>query len=164
MAQPPSLPSSAPDEEAVATFVHSDVYEAECFGPVAYLIETAQVAFTSPEQVGTIEPDVTVAESETGGLELDVSDLTWTGTQDGDSVLLTGTVSNPSRDQVTNGVVGVIFFDGAGAVVGALYDNIQAGKLAPGETRTFQTRYPGTGPLDPESIASVRAFAFELRP
>jgi hypothetical protein len=137
-------------------------------GERAYLIETAQLAFVGPEQVGRIEPEVEVeveaAEDTAREPELDVSDVSWTGTQDGDTLSLSGTVSNPSRAQVTNGVVGVIFLDAAGAIVGGLYDNIQAGKLAPGETRTFQTRYPGTGPLDPESIASVRAFAFELQP
>lgn len=133
-------------------------------GERAYLIETAQVAFVSPEQVDRIEPEVEIVESTTQEPELEVSDLSWTDTPDGDTVSLTGTVSNPSRSQVTNGVVGVIFFDASGAVVGALYDNIQAGKLAPGETRTFHTRYPGTGPLDPESIASVRAFGFERQP
>jgi hypothetical protein len=133
-------------------------------GERAYLIETAQLAFVSPEQVDRIEPDVQIAASTAREPELEVSDLSWTGTPNGDTLSLSGMVTNPSRTEVTNGVVGVIFLDAAGAIVGGLYDNVQVGKLAPGETRKFQTKYPGTGPLDPTAVASVRAFAYELQP
>jgi hypothetical protein len=128
-------------------------------GGEAYLIDGVSAAFAEANELATLEVDV---QGEPAGhadapVELEVADVEWTQTDEG-GVVASARVENPSTEPVSEVSAAVLIRDGSGEIVAAVYD-VAIGSLGPGESRTFDTAYPGTPPVDPDSVASAEGVA-----
>lgn len=79
----------------------------------------------------------------------------------GTGLQASGVVTNSTSTAATDAIVGVIFFDGSGKIIGALYDNSGLGILQVGQAKGFKTSFPGTPPLTPSQVKKWIAFAFD---
>ncbi len=80
----------------------------------------------------------------------------------GSGLQVSGVVKNTGTSDGTQGLVGVIAFDGSGNILGALIDNTDLGALRAGQSKGFKTSYPESPPLKPTQVKSYRTFAFDF--
>ena len=109
-----------------------------------------------PLSADVIEPDASLVPAATAATEmvtLEVHDARVTP-QPGRTVVK-GSASNPSGQEVREGVVGAIAIDDAGEPVAAFLDEASLGLLKAGETRDFEAADPPAPPLRPEDVADL---------
>lgn len=125
----------------------------------AYLVDTATLEFVEPSEVGPVEIALKPAPAASESAQLRVEDVAWRRAPTGGGLEVTGRILNPGG-AVEDALVAVILLDAEGAILGAVYDNTDAAHIAAGGVAEFRTAYPGTPPLTPGDVASVRAVAF----
>jgi hypothetical protein len=128
-------------------------------GAEAYLIDGVSAAFAEAGELAKLEVEVE-AESEDDDdrpVALTVADVDWTTTDDG-GVVVSGRVENPSTDAITDAKAAVVLRNDRDEILAAVYD-VAVGPMAAGESRTFDTAYPGTPPVDADDVATVVAIA-----
>lgn len=133
-------------------------------GETGYYIETGYFddEVKSTKIVGKMEPSITFGEASGPADAYKVSKIKITGESYGDGLQVSGTVQNTTTEDATSGVVGVVFFDGSGALLGGLLDNTGISDLRAGQTKGFKTTYPGTAPLKPTQVKSHKAYAYDI--
>ena len=132
-------------------------------GQTAYLIETVDLDFVRSSQVSGVDAKVTADAGDALDTRIEVSNVRWRTAPLAEGLEVSGTATNLSRREVTNGVIGVVLFDARGRIVAGVYDPVDLASLAAGEARRFATSYPGTPPTGPRAVARAEAFAFEER-
>jgi hypothetical protein len=129
-------------------------------GDRVLLIETLSATFTDPQDVRGINAAIATESSRDGTtsvLQLEVSDVTWRAGVD-NGLAVEGRVINRTDQAVTDAAVAVVVSDAGGQILGGAYD-VGVGSLEPGESASFSTSYPGTPPVDPQSVVSADATA-----
>ena len=129
-------------------------------GETAWFVDTMAAIFVEPEGDWTLSVDPQLTLTAAPAARYPVSDVAWNVNSDG-VLLATGRVTNDTAEAATQPIVAVILLDTRGRPLAGLYDLNDAAMLEPGETRAFETDYPGAPPLDPALVAEVVAFAYE---
>jgi hypothetical protein len=142
----------------VFTYAAPDTIEP---GGRAYLIETISSIFVSPANVDRVEAVPATRPASRRPLLLETRDVKWRAGPEG-GLEATGTVVNTSDRTIEAGFVCVVFFDGAGRVLGGVYDLTSARGLMPAASAGFTTSYPGTPPVPADAVARAEAIAFDL--
>jgi hypothetical protein len=128
-------------------------------GGEAYLIDGVSAAFAEADELANL--DVNVEGQPPGDdlapVPLEVAAVEWTSTGDG-GVAISGRVENPSADPTRAASVAVVLRNDRDEILAAVYD-VAIGPLGAGESRTFETAYPGTPPVDPDEVATADAVA-----
>jgi hypothetical protein len=88
---------------------------------------------------------------------LKITDLTFASAPDG-GVSVRGEVTNPSDRALSVATLAIVLRDGSGSLLGGVYD-VAIGPLRPGATRSFETAYPATQPVDASEVATVEGAA-----
>ena len=71
-------------------------------------------------------------------------------------------MTNPTPNDASDGIVGVILFGSTGEILGAVYDNVSIATIKAGQARGFDAIYPPTPPITPSDVSSWKAFAFDI--
>lgn len=117
---------------------------------------------TNIKNVGKMDPSISFSEADGPRDAYAVSKIKITQESYGSGLQVSGIVKNASTEDASMGMVGVIFFDGTGKILGALYDNTGISTLRAGQSKGFKTSYPGTPPLKPTQIKKWKAFAYDF--
>jgi hypothetical protein len=127
-------------------------------GGEAFLIDGVSAAFAEADELAKLEVEVQgePVGDEDGLVALDVADVHWTSDDDG--VVISGRVENPSANAVREAYAAVVLRNDRDEILAAVYD-VAIGPLGPGESRPFDTAYPGTPPVDPDEVAIADAVA-----
>jgi hypothetical protein len=132
-----------------------------------WLIDTLSATFTDPEEIGTVEVALNGQPAQPGdsgrATALTAADTRWELADDG-TVEAMGSVVNVGDRLVGRIAVGVILLGHQGEPLAGVYDVEDVRDLAPGESATFSTSYPGSPPLQMADVATARAFAVALDP
>jgi hypothetical protein len=115
---------------------------------------------TLTDQVGKLDPSVSFGEADSPQTLFKVSSVKITQQPYGSGLQVSGVVTNSTSEDAAQPLVGVIFFNAKGAIIGALYEN-SLDTLRAGKSLGFKTSYPGTSPLKPSSVAKFKTFAFD---
>lgn len=128
-------------------------------GGVVYLIDGVSATFAEPDELAELDVEIGVVQADSVDpvVPLQIANLSLSGTPDG-GVNVSGVVTNSSDTPVSEATLGVVLKDAAGDIVGGAYD-VAVGGLAPGATRSFETAYPGTPPIDAADVATVEGAA-----
>jgi hypothetical protein len=111
--------------------------------------------------VGRLEPSLSFGTASGPAVAYEVTKVKVTQESYGTGLQVAGVVKNTSAEDASMGLVGVVMFDGAGKMLGALYDNTDMMGLRAGQAKGFKTTYPGTPPLKPTQVKATKAFAFD---
>jgi hypothetical protein len=131
-------------------------------GATGYFVDTGSFdTGTKSTDVGALEPSVSFGSADGPHDAYAVSKVTVGAESYGSGLQVSGVVKNTSSADASMGIVGVVFFDGAGKILGALYDNTGISDLRAGQSKGFKTSYPGTPPLKPTQVKSTKSFAFD---
>ena len=128
-------------------------------GGVAYLIDGVSAAFAEPDELAQLDVEI-VGEpaSEDATLHpLAVDGIEWSSSDDG-GVIVSGRIANQTTADVSEAYVCVVLKDNREEVLAAVYD-VAVGPLEAGESRTFDTGYPGTPPVEPGDVGVAEAVA-----
>jgi hypothetical protein len=134
-------------------------------GGRAWLIDTISATFVDPADLRAL--DVTVEErppedgDEDRAAGLVVQGVEWRASATG-GLEASGVVANTGSTTVGRIAIAVILLGQNGQMLAGVYDVDDARDLAPGETASFTTDYPGTAPLDPTIVAGAEAVAVAM--
>jgi hypothetical protein len=132
-------------------------------GETAWFVDTMAAIFVEPEGDWSLTLEPQFAPAAAAAPRYAVTDVDWNVSPDG-KLVATGQVTNDTTAAGTQAIVTVILLDARGRPLAGLYDLTDAASLAVGESRAFETDYPGAPPVDPELVADVVAFASEGEP
>lgn len=152
-----TVTDDAGDSVASGRFAHAFPPIVEPGGE-AFLIDGVSAAFAEADELAKLEVEVQgePVGDEDGLVALDVADVQWTSDDDG--VVISGRVENPSANAVREAYAAVVLRNDRDEILAAVYD-VAIGPLGPGESRPFDTAYPGTPPVDPDEVAIADAVA-----
>jgi hypothetical protein len=148
----------AGEEVASGRFAHAFPPVVEPGGE-AYLVDGVSAAFAEADELTQLEVRVLgqSAGERDAPVPLEVKNLDWSPTEDG-GVTVSGQVENASTEAVREASVAVLLRNDSGEILAAVYD-VAIGPLAAGDSRPFDTAYPGTPPVDPAEVAAADAVA-----
>ena len=132
-------------------------------GAQGYLIDGVSAAFAQPEELAQLEVEIPghALDETVVPVALNVADLEWIASTDG-GLEVSGRVENPSPALVEEAKVAVVLKDVQDDILCAVYD-VAIGPLGAGESRSFDTAYPGTPPVSPGDVAAAEAIATGVR-
>jgi hypothetical protein len=153
-----TVSDEAGERVASGRFVHAfpPVVEA---GGVGYLIDGVSAAFAEADELARLDVDIAAEPANEDPLvhSLAVDGVEWTSGDDG-GVVVSGRVANQTAAAVSEAYVCVVLKDAREEVLAAVYD-VAVGPLDAGESRTFDTGYPGTPHVGPGDVAIAEAIA-----
>jgi hypothetical protein len=132
-------------------------------GGTGYLVDTVSVVFVDPTDSDTVETDVRAEASAPLAGTLAVSDLR-AAVGVGGGLRVTGRVQNEGHKGTRWVMAGAVVLAADGRPLGAVYDPSDVGRLGPGQTRAFDTEYPGAPPISDGLTAKLVGVAFEADP
>jgi hypothetical protein len=153
-----TVSDDAGEHVASGRFVHAfpPVVEA---GEVAYLIDGVSAAFAEPDELARLDVEIVGKPASEDAImhPLAVDIVEWTPSDDG-GLSVSGRIENQSTAAVSGAYVCVVLKDDREEVLAAVYD-VAVGPLDAGESRTFDTGYPGTPHVESSDVAFAEAVA-----
>jgi hypothetical protein len=152
-----TVTDDAGDSVASGRFAHAFPPIVEPGGE-AFLIDGVSAAFAEADELANLDVEVEGASvgDEHGRVALSVADVEWRAEDGG--LVVSGRVENPSTNAVGETYAAIVLRNDRDEILAAVYD-VAIGPLGPGESRAFDTAYPGTPPIDPAEVASADAVA-----
>lgn len=132
-------------------------------GETGYLVDTVSVAFVEPTDTDSVESDVQAVATDPPAGSLSVSELS-AAVGVGGGLRVTGRVENEGTEATRWVMAGAVVLAPNGRPLGAVYDPSDVGRLGPGQTRGFDTEYPGAPPIAAGVAAELLGVAFETDP
>ncbi len=153
-----------PDDQEIAGGIFTAALPAAIApGETGYLVDTVSVAFVDPTDSDRVETDVHAEATDPLAGTLEVSDLR-AAIGVGGGLRVTGRVRNEGTTATRWVMAGALVLTQDGRPLGAVYDPSDVGRLGPGQTRGFDTEYPGAPPISDGLTAKLVGVAFEADP
>lgn len=155
---------ATPDDREVASGIFTAALPATIApGETGYLVDTVSVAFVDPTASDSVETEVRAVATDPPAGALSVSELrAVVGVEGG--LRVTGRVQNDGPEATRWVIAGAVVLAPNGRPLGAVYDPSDVGRLGPGQTRGFDTEYPGAPPIAAGVAAVLDGVAFETDP
>jgi hypothetical protein len=117
---------------------------------------------TKVADVGKLQPSLSFADADKTPTPWEISAVKVTQEDYGNGLQVSGLVKDADTADATMGMVGVVFFDANGQLIGGLYDNTGVMSIRAGQSKGFKTSYPGTAPMKPSTVKTWKAFGFDF--
>ena len=151
------------DQEIASGIFTAALPSAIAPGETGYLVDTVSVAFVEPTAADAVETDVRAEATDPLDGALTVSDLR-AAVGVGGGLRVTGQVENEGTTATRWVMAGALVLAPDGRPLGAVYDPTDVGRLGPGQTRGFDTEYPGAPPIPEGLTTKLVGVAFEADP
>jgi hypothetical protein len=131
-------------------------------GGVAYFIDSDELREgLDPRAVTAVEADIMATTTDEPVAVFQATKVTITQAQIGSGLRASGSLTNPTGEPSVSVVVGVVFFNAADAIIGAVLDNYSVPSLAAGSTIQFETQDLRSPPLTPASVDHFTIVAYD---
>ena len=154
---------NADDQEVASGIFTAALPAAIAPGRIGYLVDTVSVVFVEPSDSDTVAIDVQAEATDPLAGALAVSDLQ-AAVGVGGGLRVTGRVRNEGTTESRWVMAGALVLTENARPLGAVYDPSDVGRLGPGQTRSFDTEYPGAPPITDGLVAKLVGVAFETDP
>ena len=152
--------ASADDQEVASGIFTAALPATIAPGETGYLVDTVSVAFVEPTDSDSVESEVQAVAADPPVGAFSVSELR-AAVGVGGGLRVTGQVQNEGTKATRWVMAGAVVLAPNGRPLGAVYDPSDVGRLGPGQTRGFDTEYPGAPPISAGIAAELVGVAFE---
>jgi hypothetical protein len=131
-------------------------------GGVAYFIDSDEVREgLDPRAVSAVEADLVATTTDEPVPLFPAANVTIAQAEVGSGLRASGSLTNPTGQPSLSVVVGVVFFNAADAIIGAVLDNYSVRTVAAGSSVPFETQDLRSPPLTPASVDHFTIVAYD---